>query len=127
MSNQNWTNHAIHLGLAAGAIENTIANQRQSLFAHQEDRVDEAREDYYDSLRALERASDDEALKEEAFICGIVYAGLMRDAGQERDFDESTVVRDIEKVMRIGRKQGIRGRPTAVERLRELEAVHEAG
>lgn len=91
--------------------------------AEKADRLEDAREDYHQSLRALEKAGDDLALKEEVFIRGIVYAGLMRDAGQERDFDEAMVAEDIQRVLRLGQKTGERERTGALERLRELEAV----
>lgn len=123
MSNLDWGHHAVHLGLGAVILHERVERMR----AVKADRLEDAREDYYQSLRALERAADDQALKEEAFVRGIVYAGLMRDAGREHDFDEATVAEDIERALRLGEKIGGRRPAGALERLRELETVWEAG
>lgn len=123
MSNRDWGHHAVHLGLGAAILHERVERMR----AAKADRLEDAREDYYQSLRALERAADDQALKEEAFVRGIVYAGLLRDAGRERDFNEETVAEDIQRALRLGEKIGGRKRSGALERLRELETVWEAG
>jgi hypothetical protein len=127
MSNRDWGHHAVHLGLATAILQNSIQDRVERLRAEKADRLEDAREDYYQSLRALEKAAGDQALKEEAFVRGIVYAGLMRDAGRERDFDEAVVAEDIQRALRLSQKTGERERAGALERLRELEAVLEAG
>ena len=127
MSNRDWGHHAVHLGLATAILQNSIQDRVERMRAEKADRLEDAREDYYQSLRTLEKAGDDLALKEEAFVRGIVYAGLMRNAGQERNFDEEMVAQDIQRVLRLGQKTAERERAGALERLRELEAVLEAG
>lgn len=127
MSDRDWSHHAVHLGLAGAILGNSIQDRVSRMRAEKEERLEDAKDDYLRSLRALERAVDDEGLKEEAFIRGIVYAGLMRDAGREREFDEATVTEDIERALRTGQKSGERKRVVALERMRELEAVREAG
>lgn len=123
MANQNWTNHAIHLGLAVAVLQ----NRAEMLRAEKEDQLEDAREDYYQSLRALAMSTDDRDLKEEAFVRGIVYAGLMRSAGREREFDEENVAEDIQRTLRTGQKSRGQKRAATLERLRELETIREAG
>jgi len=122
MSNQNWGLYAMQVGLAAAIMQEGVARVQDKKVV----RLEDARDDYYQSLKALGEAADDQAMKEEAFVRGIVYAGLMRDAGREREFDEARVVKDIQRVLRFSQKTGERKRAGAPERLRELEAVREA-
>lgn len=126
MSNRNAHHSAAQLGLSLALLAGQFGLSRAQFEAKQEDRLDDARDAYYESLRALEQDADNQRLKEEAFIRGIIYAGLMRDDGQESSFDETTVTEDILRALRLGAK-GRPDRPDAVERLRELEAVREAG
>jgi hypothetical protein len=125
MSNQNWSHNAALLGITAGAL--LVMQERLDTIREKETRLEDAREDYYRSLRALEKAAGDQALKEEAFIRGIVYAGLMRDARRDREFDEETVTADIERALRLGKAARAQENAGALERLRELQTVREAG
>lgn len=122
MSNQNWGLYAMQFGLAAAIMQERVARVQDKKVI----RLEDARDDYYQSLKALGEAADDQALKEEAFVQGIVYAGLMRDVGREREFDEARVVEDIQRVLRFGQKTRERKHVGALERLRELEAVRDA-
>ena len=123
MSDQDWSQHAIHIGLAAAVLHERF----ERLQGEKEDRIDDAKDHYRNSLRALERAVDDQGLKEEAFLRGIVYAGLMRDAGREDEFDERSVADDIQRVLRTGQQAEPSPREGPVARLQNLEAVRDAG
>jgi hypothetical protein len=125
MSSQNLNLYAASIGMSAF----TAYAVQTGLGALQEKavRLEDTWEEYYEALRALEQAVDDQALKEEAFIRGVVYAGLMRDAGREQEFDEETVTEEIKRTLRLGQPARRSANLGAVERLRELAAVLQAG
>lgn len=125
MSGQNWSHYAASVGLAAGTA--LVIQGRLNTLQEKETRLEDAREDYHESLRELADDPGDQALKEEAFIRGIVYAGLMRDTGRENEFDEETATEDIQRALRLGQVARPRENVSAVERLSELVAVWEAG
>lgn len=125
MASQNWSHYAASVGIAAGTA--LVIQRRLNTLQERETRLEDAREDYHESLRELADDPGDQALKEEAFIRGIVYAGLMRDAGREREFDEETATEDIQRALRLGQAPRSPETASAVARLRELAAMWEAG
>lgn len=125
MSDQNWDSNAALLGISAGTV--LLLQGRLHMLQEKENRLEDVREEYFESLRALEAHSGDQSLKEEAFMRGIVYAGLMRDAGREHEFDEETVTADIQRVLRLGQNVSRQENAGSLERLRELAALRDAG
>jgi hypothetical protein len=125
MSNQDLNHFAASIGISA--VTAYAVQTRLSGLQEKAKRLEDAREEYYEALQALARATDDQALKEEAFIRGVVYAGLMRAAGRGHEFDEETVTGEIIRTIRLGHPSRRQENPGTVERLRELESVREAG